>query len=329
MVDHAKRNAQMSASGAPPRLDELVLAATAARRYFLEDQTKVEIAAAMGLSRFKVARLLGLARESGLVRITIAAPGEVDPELSGRLREHLGLTRALVLTTADPGADALPVRRALADVAARLLTEILTPADVLGLAWSRSVLETAARLDRPPPCEVVQLTGALAGPEVNLVEAVDGVARRGGGRGWSFWAPLFVSDPGSVDVVTRQPDTAAAFARFPHVTRALVGIGCWQPVASNLRAALTPDERAALHAAGAVADLAGTFLDAAGRPLTMPLSRQVVGIDAATLRSVPEVICLAHGRASAPAVRVAVRAGYVGSLVTTAALAQDLLTTKG
>src|SRR3954469_4184127 len=139
------------------RLDDLVLAATVARRYFLEDRTKVQIAAEMQLSRFKVARLIDLARSSGIVRITIATPGAVDAELSVLVRERLGLSRALVVNTDDAG-DAT-ARGHLADVAARLLAEVLTPGDVLGLGWSRAVLATAERLTRIPACTVVQMTG--------------------------------------------------------------------------------------------------------------------------------------------------------------------------
>jgi len=304
------------------RLDDLVLAATVARRYFLEDRTKVQIAAELSLSRFKVARLIELARSSGIVRITIATPGAVDTQLSVLVRERLGLSRALVVNTDD--ATALSD---LADVAATLLAEVLTPADVLGLGWSRAVLATVERLTRVPACTVVQLTGGLTSPDVNasLIDTVDGLARRGGGRGCSFYAPMFVSDPASAEVIRRQPDTAAAFARFPELTRAVVGIGSWQPVRSDLYDALTADERAALRRAGVVADLSGTFLDAAGTPITMSQGRRVIGISAAQLAAVPDVICVAHGRERAPAVRAAVRAGCVTTLVTTSALAQELL----
>ena len=70
---------------------------------------------------------------------------------------------------------------------------------------------------------------------------------------------------------------------------------------------MTADERAALRHAGVLADLSGTFLDAAGTPLTMPQARRVIGISAAQLAAVPDVICLAYGRERAPAVRAAVR----------------------
>lgn len=328
MCDADAIDTQMS-EPAPLRLDDLVLAATVARRYFLEDRTKVQIAAELSLSRFKVARLIDLARSSGIVRITIATPGAVDTELSVLLRERLGLGRALVVNTVDNGDNGATARGHLADVAATLLNEVLTPSDVLGLGWSRAVLATAARLTRIPACAVVQMTGGLTSPDVtaSLIDAVDGLARRGGGRGYSFYAPMFVSDPASAEVVRRQPETAAAFARFPDITRAVIGIGSWQPVHTDLHDVLSADERAALHRAGVLADLSGTFLDAAGTPLTMPHSRRVVGIDAAQLKAVPDVVCIAYGKERATAVRAAVRAGYVTTLVTTAALAQELLTT--
>jgi DNA-binding transcriptional regulator LsrR (DeoR family) len=291
----------------------------------------VQIAAELSLSRFKVARLINVARSSGIVRITIATPGAVDTELSVLLRERLGLGRALVVNTVDDGDNGATARGHLADVAATLLNEVLTPSDVLGLGWSRAVLATAARLTRIPACTVVQMTGGLTSPDVtaSLIDAVDGLARLGGGRGYSFYAPMFVSDPASAEVVRRQPETAAAFARFPDITRAVIGIGSWQPVHTDLHDVLSADERAALHRAGVLADLSGTFLDAAGTPLTMPHSRRVVGIDAAQLKAVPDVVCIAYGKERAAAVRAAVRAGYVTTLVTTAALAQELIDKKG
>ena len=64
------------------RAEDLALAVTVARRYFVDDRTKVEIATELQLSRFKVARLLELARDSGIVRISIGTPDEVDAELA-------------------------------------------------------------------------------------------------------------------------------------------------------------------------------------------------------------------------------------------------------
>ena len=74
-----------------------------------------------------------------------------------------------------------------------------------------------------------------------------------------------------------------------------------------------------------LADVCGTFLDAAGTALSMPLTRQIIAIDAERLHAVRDVICVAYGRGTAAAVRTALRASYVTTLVTTAAFAQELL----
>jgi hypothetical protein len=63
------------ASLSADRPSEVVLAARVARQFYLEGFSKVDIADRLGISRFRVARLLDSARESGLVRIEIGLPG--------------------------------------------------------------------------------------------------------------------------------------------------------------------------------------------------------------------------------------------------------------
>ena len=74
----------------------LVLTATVARRYYLEGASKSDIAAELGLSRFKVARMLERARATGLVRIELDARGEINLDLSVRLRAAYGLRHCVV-----------------------------------------------------------------------------------------------------------------------------------------------------------------------------------------------------------------------------------------
>jgi DNA-binding transcriptional regulator LsrR (DeoR family) len=76
-----------------------ILIASVARRYYLEDKSKVEIAEELGMSRFKVARLLETARASGLVHIEIADPDMIDVDLSARLRDAYDLQHAVVVDT--------------------------------------------------------------------------------------------------------------------------------------------------------------------------------------------------------------------------------------
>jgi DNA-binding transcriptional regulator LsrR (DeoR family) len=68
----------------------VVLMASLARGHFIRGKSKIELAEEFGLSRFKVARLIDEARDSGLVRIEIRHHGEIDVDLSARLGERFG-----------------------------------------------------------------------------------------------------------------------------------------------------------------------------------------------------------------------------------------------
>src|SRR5919197_4464543 len=97
----------------------LVLTATVARRYYLEGASKSEIAAELGISRFKVARLLDRARATGIVRIELDARGEIDLDLSVRLRTAHGLHHCVGVDAPEDDDDLL--RSALGRAAAELL----------------------------------------------------------------------------------------------------------------------------------------------------------------------------------------------------------------
>ena len=114
---------------------ELVMAAAVARRYYLAGESKVEIAAALGISRFKVARILESARENGLVRIEIGQQGPIDPDLSAQLQQRFSLHHCVVVVAQDEHS----ARHLVGAAAAELHAEIVTPDDFLGLPWARAV----------------------------------------------------------------------------------------------------------------------------------------------------------------------------------------------
>src|SRR5246127_2428215 len=90
---------------------EGVLAARVARQFYLEGVSKIDIADRLGISRFRVARLLDSARETGMVRIEIGLPGgSLDAGLSAELCSAFGLKHAFVFDFPD---DESPLRQRL------------------------------------------------------------------------------------------------------------------------------------------------------------------------------------------------------------------------
>ncbi len=81
------------------------------------------------------------------------------------------------------------------------------------------------------PVAVVQLTGALARPgaDDSSIELVREVARVAGGPAYYFYAPMAVPDPATARALRGQPEVARAFGLIGSVTKAVAGVGAWEP----------------------------------------------------------------------------------------------------
>ena len=306
------------------RPTELVLTARVARMYYLDDRSKTEIADELAISRFRVARLLDSARRSGLVRIEIAAPGKVNTDLSAQLQTAFGLQHAIVVDISDD--DPVVLRGHLGEAAADVLREIVTRDDVLGLAWARSLSGIGAALDGFVPCPVVQLTGALSRPDgSDVLELVRRVARAGGGMAHTFYAPLVAADAATARTLRRQPDVANAAALLPKVTIGVVGIGAWQEGLSTIFDAIDRETQQRTKRLGVIAEVSGVLIDTAGKPVSAPLSKRIIGLSGEQLAAMRTVLAIAYGEEKADAVRSALQGGLVTGLITHESLARRLL----
>src|SRR5271170_5154466 len=312
------------ASLSADRPSEVVLAARVARQYYLEGVSKIDIAERLGISRFRVARLLDSARESGLVRIEIGLPGGVlDAGLSAELCSAFGLRQAFVFNFGD---DESPLRLRLGEAVGQVLMDLIKPTDVLGLSWSRALSGLTAALTQLPPCPIVQLTGAVPPPDGrDLLDLVRSVARIGGGPAHVFYAPMLLDDAATAAAIRRQGDIAEALALVPSVTIAVVAIGAWAPGLSTIYDAITPAERDAVAALGVRAELAGVFIGEDGRPVPTPLDSRMIVTPGPALERIPFVLCVAYDVAKSPAVCAAIRGGLVHGLVTHSSLARSML----
>jgi DNA-binding transcriptional regulator LsrR (DeoR family) len=239
--------------------------------------------------------------------------------------ETLSLRHCVVTDTPDDHPAAM--RAHLGAAAAELLTEVITVNDVLGLSWARSVSAMATALQRLAPVPVIQLTGSLARPDGDdsSIELVREVARVAGGPAAFFYAPMAVPDAATARVLRQQPEVARALSLIGSVTKAVAGVGAWEPEQSTLYDATGEKERKWLARRGVCADVSGVLVDADGEPVPADLTERMIGITAAQMRAVPEVIAIVYGLAKTRAVLAAVRGGMVDSLVTHSTLATALI----
>lgn len=317
----------MSAKKRPMSLTEAVRAATIAHRFYIRGDSKVEIADAVGISRFKVARILEAALESGLVKVEFALPEPIDPGLSDEMCSAYGLRRAMVLERAENKETRPELRKRIGAVAARLLSETATKDDVIGLSWARSVNVMTEQIRTLPRCPIVQLCGVQAGMDMRdrSVETVSRLATVAGGEAYPIFAPLVLPDRRTTETLRAQPGITETFGRFRDLTKAVVSIGAWQEGESTVYDSLSPAERDAISRRGAKAEVAARLFDADGHALSTGLAHHVLAISHEELRRVPEVIALGYTTPKAEAVDAVLRSGTVSTLITDADTARIVL----
>lgn len=298
-----------------------------ARLFFEHQLTKVEIAARLGISRFRVARLLDRAVAEGVVQIEFRDTPSQDRELNRAIAERFGIGRCVVAASDDP--------TAVARLGADVVDALLDPGETVGIAWG-STVSRVVRAMQPrsdSTIDVVQLAGSSAaldasGDPADLTRVL---AERLGGRAHRIHAPAFVESAELRTALERQPEVAATIERFETIGIAVVGIGAFgaddRAASSSLirSGALTAIEVDRLAKLGAVGDLLVHPFTAAGRFVAPDLAARAIAISIEQLRRVPTVVAIAAGTAKITAIRGALATGVIGVLVTDAPTARGVL----
>jgi len=315
----AKRQGQRSAA-------RTILLLEVARRFYLDTESKVVIAKRLGISRFTVSRLLEQARSSGLVRIDIRPPADVDFALSSALTQKTSLKRAIVLPSADPASEL----GLLADAAASYLVEVGASDDVLGLVAGRTTSLILDRIEELPACSIVQLSGVSRASyfEHNPAETIRAMAMRFRGQTFPIYAPLLLDDAALVASLREQIGIADSVAQFPKLTRVLFSVGAWKEGGSGLFESLDEAGRKKAAEAGATAEILGHIFDASGRRICKPLSDRCLTIPFDSFSAVTDRVAVG-GSARAEAVLACVKAKAATTLVTDSRTAELVLAELG
>ncbi len=300
-------------------------ASLVARRFYLDQKTKSEIAKEMGISRFKVARLIDTALASGIVRIEINDQGDLNTDLAEKLRRRYGLATALVLDGPDLPAAALVEPLGL--LAADFLEETLRDGQLLGLSWGRTLAATSKALPRLPKVDVVQTAGTPAGLDLsqNPTELVHRFARASGGVAYPLFGPMWVEDPGLVVKLREEPSIANAMSLYGKIDVLVVGIGSWRPAESCLCSGFPEDWRRDALKRKAAADFCATLIDAEGGIVPSPLDQVGLCLSTEDLRRVPDRIGVGGGLEKVEAIRATLKGNWITTLITDAGVARRLL----
>ncbi|PAT06078.1 DNA-binding transcriptional regulator [Corynebacterium hadale] len=292
----------------------------AARLYYEVGLGQSEVAAALGVSRPTVSRLLSRAREAGIVQIRVVRPSATTmTPLARELADALGL-RCVYLA---PGSQSPAFDYGMEPAVQTALKEMnLRPGDSVvvasGMATAGIANMQCSGLDYT---KLVPAVGGAHEPEVwyQTNETVRRLALNSNAEYTALFAEAIPSVP-VFEALQKDESFLNVRAQWERARGAIVGIGSRTTGRVSISQAIPKD---ALPSA--VGDVCLHFFDSQGRELSFPNSERTVHISREQLMAIPETLGCAVGPKKVESIIVAARAGFFKKLVTDVATAELIL----
>jgi DNA-binding transcriptional regulator LsrR (DeoR family) len=294
--------------------------------YYEEHLTQEQTAQVLGVSRATVANLLQEAREVGVVTIAVAPQHLRSVGMAREICQRFDLAECLVVPN-DRGLN--PPHERVGRAAARLLADRLEKDDVLGVSWGRTILalsEAMTAMDLPS-VTVVQITGSATSRYGFSAElCASNIANRIRGRCVYLHAPGVVSHRDVKSMLIREPTLIEQFEVARGCTRIVFGVGGVTSTSTAFSSGFLREIDAEPYIEkGAVAMLAGLFLDKAGSPVLGDLDDRMIGLTVDEIHLIPDRICAAAGEDKVEPIRALLVGGHITTLVTDEITAELLL----
>lgn len=271
-----------------------------ARAYYENDATQADIAQMFNMSRSMVSRDLALAREIGIVEISIKDPRQRMPGFRERLLALFPHLKDVVIAPVFNG-DADVVRANLGRAAAGYLAASLQPGQRLALGCGRTLRAMIDSLPvrRVPDIEIVQAMGNI-GHEAHGIDYNE-IARQAadalGGRVYYVSAPAILGPRAGTAQAFAEANLTLnhALARARAADVMVVGLGSLESDQLYVQAGLIDARDLDAVRGRAVGDICGRFFDINGQAVATPFDSRVVGIALSDMARAAAAVGVAGG----------------------------------
>ncbi len=309
-------------------MDEIRLLTKIATLYFKGGMTQQGIAERLGISRQTTGRYLKRAEEIGIVKVEIKSQLLQSTELEYKLEKTFGLSESIVVTPPAETEDA--VKFALGQAGASFLMRRVQTNDIIGVAWSSTVLECAVQLTptEPRKVTVVQMNGSMDSTtfSTRAEYIVETIARAFDGVTVNLVAPMIVDHPSIKNSLLSDSRIAATLELAGRSQLAFYGVGNVSRNSSLYKAGYLDDDLLdKLKSAGAVGEICGRYYNAQGKICLQELDERVIAVDLDNLKSKRISAAIAAGQPKVDAILGLMRGKYCNVLITTDETAIALL----
>jgi len=295
--------------------------------FYKEGLAKTEIEKRLHISRFRVARLLKKAQETGIVKIEIHEPKHDLSDIERTLEKTTGLQNVILVK--NDGEPTPQLKKKAGQAAADYLVEVIRNHDVLGIGWGTTTYELVHALSQSigKNLSVVQVSGG----NTKLETGIDSqaltmqLAQKFGAAPHLLHAPAIVDRPDTRRMLLQESSLKDVFRLYKKIRLLVAGIGALLPDRFVGSWANDPAEMEALRRHGAVAELLSYCFDLKGKLCPSRGRERTIAIPLEDIQRVPCCIGLAVGSEKAEAVLGVIRSGHINTLITDTSTGRAIL----
>lgn len=295
--------------------------------YYMERMTQEQIADYVGISRFKVIKMLEQARAENIVQFRISGSGVNCLKIEQALKKQYNLKDALVIPAPPQN-----LADSISQAAAQYIVEKTKDKDVIGFGWGMTVSRTIGEVNSSSKgiLSFVSLTGGVKYyiPYNGSLHGRPAQKRpeNSSGKLYIIPAPFYMSSEDMAVRTYNEPSVKVIFDLAKTANHILVGIGSITENATVLQEnIITIDQMEILKRKGAVGDILGQFFDKDGNKLDADIHTRIMAVDINRLKGQDNVIGVAGGDRKIKAIRGALQGGYLNTLITDESTAQQLI----
>ncbi|MDO7881621.1 sugar-binding transcriptional regulator [Salinibacterium soli] len=303
-----------------------LLAVRVAELYYEENKSQDEIGGLLGITRWKVGRLLSQAREQGIVSIEIVHPRARRLGVERQLRERFGLDDAVVV----PATDEPELSARVAQAAADFLTAVRPVPRTLGVSWGRTLDAIAERLPTgwATSVTVVQINGgvSLSRRPGTAAHTATTIAQKAAGQSVLLPSPAILERLETKRAIESDRTVAGVIELAEAASMYLFSAGVADATSILVdNGYLTSADVAELRRKGAVGDVVGRYIDANGNIVDPGLDERTMGLSLDKLRSSKNTVLVLSGESKHDVARAIVTSGLCTVLITDESTASALL----
>ena len=266
--------------------------------YYNQGISQQQIAKDLNLSRPTVSRVLALAREQGIVKISISNVDAVEHwELERKLEKEYGLQEVIIV---GENSSEDKMKEALGEAAARYLEYTIKDGNTVGVSMGSTLYEVISHVMHP---EAKRVTF------VPIVGGVGSVSSR------NIREELLKEETLLPAIrLTQKLDIAVVGIGYPNEKSAIMATGYFKE-----------NEIDSLINRKVAGELCMQFYDIKGDTSPYEDDNNVIGMDISKLRTVPRSIGIAGGIEKLRAIRGAINGHYINTLITDIQCAEALI----